>query len=87
MKKVKLLIESSVNESRKGEITDLYSIEEIRNIPNISVDELGACEDVLNYSKHNIAGFIRSKDYIEGVADFIQMYGDEIEFVEEDYII
>ena len=79
--KFRMLFNNEDNLSQKGDVVELYSLEDIRNYPGVKDNEIIACEDIVKESTHNIVGFIRSKNYTDKHIAFIQAYEDEIEFI------
>ena len=79
--KFRMLVNDEDNLSQKGEVVELYSLEDIRNYPGIMPNLVASCEDMLKESTYNIVGFIKSKYCTEKRVTFIQAYDDEIEFI------
>jgi len=73
-----MLVDDEDNLSQKDDIVELYSLEDIRNYPGVMPNLVASCEDMLKESTYNIVGFIKSKNYTEKHAAFIQAYDNEI---------
>ena len=78
--KFRMLVDDEDNLSQKGDIVELYSLEDIRRYPGIGHDFIISCEDIIKESTH-IVGFIKSKYCTEKRVTFIQAYDNEIGFI------
>jgi len=76
-----MLVDHEDNLSQKGDIVELYSLEDIKNYPGIRQDFIVSCENIIRDSNYNVIGFIKSKYHTEERAAFIQAYANEIGFI------
>ena len=76
--KFRMLVDNEDNLSKKGDIVELYSLEDIRNYPGVSQEFIISSEKIIKESKYNIVGFIENKYSTEKRTSFIQVYDDEI---------
>ncbi|MBU3186550.1 hypothetical protein [Clostridium estertheticum] len=81
--KFRLLVNDEDNLAQKGDIIELYSLEDVRNYPGVSAAEIIGLEDIIKESSYNIVGFIKSKYYTEKHVSFVQVYDNEIGFITE----
>ena len=83
MKIVKLTGEADFTLANKGELAELYSIEDVKAFPGISVDEYEDCERVAENPDNGVVGFMKEARFSDTKIIFIQVYDDEIEYVED----
>lgn len=82
-RKVKVINET-FSLAREGEITELYSIDEVRQFPNIHFAELHFCEGYANSKIVKVIGFIKEAGFTEDDPTFIHVYAEDIEYIEGD---
>ncbi|MDA3732354.1 hypothetical protein PBV87_12735 [Niameybacter massiliensis] len=82
-RKVKVINET-FSLARAGEVTELYSIDEVRQFPNIHLAELHFCEGYANSKIVKVIGFIKEAGFTEDDPTFIHVYREDIKFIEDD---
>jgi hypothetical protein len=87
VRKGKVLTHSLFTHGERGDIMEIYSIEDLKSYPNIEDDEIKSCKDIIKYENEvfgedNIVGFTREIYSSDENPSFIQVYIDEVEFLE-----
>jgi hypothetical protein len=69
-------------EGEKGQLTTLYSIEDLKQYPNISEEEFLDCQETLKFWENNgsstVVGFAKSIIYTDEEPSFVQMFDREV---------
>lgn len=82
MKKAKI-IDGFLCLAKDGDITELYSMEDIKVYPNVSEVEIEECDEVKGdrVNGEKVVGFVKAFNHNDEKPSFIQVYENEVEIL------